>query len=53
MTPDVGLVARLVERVGTHLLAPPKSTDPVLTFGDPDEIMASREVQEIYLGIEV
>jgi len=41
MTPDVGLVARLVERVGTHLLAPPKSTDPVLTFGDPDEIMAA------------
>lgn len=25
----------------------------VIRFGDPDEIMASREVQEIYLGIEV
>ena len=25
----------------------------VIGLGDPDEIMASREVQEIYLGIEV
>ncbi|MEL6691361.1 MAG: ABC transporter ATP-binding protein, partial [Pseudomonadota bacterium] len=25
----------------------------VIGIGDPDEIMASREVQEIYLGIEV
>ncbi|MCY4180190.1 MAG: hypothetical protein OXC60_03235 [Litoreibacter sp.] len=25
----------------------------VIGLGDPDEIMASKEVQEIYLGIEV
>jgi glutamate/tyrosine decarboxylase-like PLP-dependent enzyme len=39
--PDPDLVARLVARVGDHLLAPVRSSDPVLRYGAPDSIRAS------------